>query len=356
MLLQATRGNSQLDLLGSLLEDETVSETRTASPEVGSFPDSLTYIPVLEGFLSEERFMEAYKILKDATSGFKKFSVNSVMRALQRDSAALVVVRCILGVTPPEWASYAETITDVEINTSASRRLDSECRKDRGFVARLMAGKGGDSLHRIRSLVTTACVLLERGAVPIEGYVNRFDKWDTRNGFDSLIAASRMETYPYTLFERYTGRPYASLRDAASDAIGDQYENEIVARLVAAKIPHEQTSKAERIKGHDQAGDIYVPNKVNPEIVIEAKISNDEATARDKIARIKALVQISREKEKKDRSGFEVIACIDGRDFLNRRNDVEQLFRAVKGKVFKRDELDRLVDETGLKRFVGLAE
>lgn len=51
-------------------------------------------------------------------------------------------------------------------------------------------------------------------------------------------------------------------------------------------------------------------------------------------------------------SGFEVIACIDGRGFGIRREDIRRLLVALEGKVFTLATLKDLVVSTGLARFV----
>jgi hypothetical protein len=48
---------------------------------------------------------------------------------------------------------------------------------------------------------------------------------------------------------------------------------------------------------------------------------------------------------------YEVIACIAGRGFGVRRNDMRKLILSTKGKVFTPKTLDRLVDNTGLSSF-----
>lgn len=48
---------------------------------------------------------------------------------------------------------------------------------------------------------------------------------------------------------------------------------------------------------------------------------------------------------------FQVIACIGGRGFGIRREDMKKLLLATKGKVFTLKTLDRLVDCSNLKEF-----
>jgi len=62
-------------------------------------------------------------------------------------------------------------------------------------------------------------------------------------------------------------------------------ENAIEAVLTEAGISFRKTGRAERLEDFDQAPDFVVPNEFNPRIVIEAKLTEDDGTARDKVTR-----------------------------------------------------------------------
>ena len=65
-------------------------------------------------------------------------------------------------------------------------------------------------------------------------------------------------------------------------------------RLARSRIPFRKTKRAERIPGYDQASDFFAPDEFNPSVIIEAKITGDDGTARDKVARIERLNQYAR--------------------------------------------------------------
>jgi hypothetical protein len=73
-----------------------------------------------------------------------------------------------------------------------------------------------------------------------------------------------------------------------------------------------------------------VPDEFNPSVLIEAKLTEDDGTARDKVNRVQRLRTL------RDESGrtYDVIACIAGRGFKVRRNDMRRLLQATDGKVF----------------------
>ncbi|MFB3892478.1 MAG: hypothetical protein ACE15C_10705 [Phycisphaerae bacterium] len=94
-----------------------------------------------------------------------------------------------------------------------------------------------------------------------------------------------------------------------------------------------------------------IPSEFNPRVVIEAKISEDDGTARDKITRVQHLAEIARQGSPDGRPKFQVVACISGRGFTVRRQDIKKLLRATGGKVFTPHTMDRLVDCSALHEF-----
>ena len=128
-------------------------------------------------------------------------------------------------------------------------------------------------------------------------------------------------------------------------------ENAVEERLRSSGISYRKTKRAERIEGFDQAPDFIIPDEWNPHIVIEAKITEDDGTARDKVTRIQHLAEIANQRQLQGQAGFQVIACIDGRGFGVRREDMRKLLSATRGKVFTLKTLDCQVEATDLQRF-----
>lgn len=85
-------------------------------------------------------------------------------------------------------------------------------------------------------------------------------------------------------------------------------------------------------------------------VIIEAKLSEDDGTARDKVTRIQHLAELSREGPG-EAPRFEVVACIAGRGFGVRREDMKKLLLATRGKVFTLQNIDQLVQHTMLADF-----
>ncbi len=133
-------------------------------------------------------------------------------------------------------------------------------------------------------------------------------------------------------------------------------ENAVEDQLRHAGITYRKTKRAERLPGFGQAPDFCIPDEVAPVVIIEAKITSDDGTARDKVTRIKELETQRNQHIASGRARYEVVACIDGRGFRERREDMRQMLLRLDGKVFTTASLDQLVIHTRLKEFVTTAQ
>jgi hypothetical protein len=82
--------------------------------------------------------------------------------------------------------------------------------------------------------------------------------------------------------------------------VGDSLESAIEDVLAKAGISYRKTKRAERIEGFDQTPDFIIPSEFNPQVIIEAKITEDDGTARDKVFTVKTmdrLIEYTRLKE-----------------------------------------------------------
>lgn len=212
---------------------------------------------------------------------------------------------------------------------------------------------GSITERRIDALVATACHILESGAP--EGspdHLHRLDKADTRAGFASLQSLADLGApYSILLYERFLGRPFAGHRDSISELVGNLVENTIEDVLCRTGISFRKTGRAERLPGFDQAPDFVIPNEFNPQVVIEAKLTEDDGTARDKVTRVQHLGELSMAGRPVDQPRFEVVACIAGRGFGVRREDMKKLLLATRGKVFTLQNMEQLVENTRLAEF-----
>src|SRR5262245_58674671 len=297
-----------------------------------SLQSDFLVLPKGNGFIEYPTFREGYDALKQATSSFVNVTGDMVLPAVLRTPIALIVLRTMLGFTPPEWAYVATLRTGVDIPQGAVRSLD---RKDRIEPAQALSTRG-ETPRRVRALVETACALLVEGApaVPADK-IHRLDKPDTKGGLAAIQSLAQLGVpYPMLLYERFLGRPFAGHKDSVSELVGDSLEVRIEEALVSAGISHRKTKRAEKVQGFDQAPDFIIPDEFAPLVVIEAKVAEDDGTARDKITRVQHLDELSRQGQDPGNYKFEVIACIGGRGFGIRREDMKKLLLATRGKVF----------------------
>src|SRR5262245_13136777 len=214
-------------------------------------------------------------------------------------------------------------------------------------------GQGKTTRARTRALLEVACQLLLEGAPSVDAdKIHRLDKADMKAGASTLRAMAELGVpYAMLLYERFLGRPFAGHRDSVSELVGDVMESAIEAVLSAAGISYRKTKRAESIVGFEQTPDFIIPSEFNPQVIIEAKITEDDGTARDKVTRVQHLERLSTQGQPPDQPKFEVIACIGGRGFGVRRSDMRKLLYATKGKIFTLNLLDKLVECTRLKDF-----
>jgi hypothetical protein len=306
-------------------------------------------LPKGEGFVEYPQFEQAYEALKKATGGFESLSPSIVLQAVIDTPLILVVLRTMLGFTPPELAYVASQDGDIEVAQGFVRSLDRRIR-----MAPLSALRVTPlTRNRLERLVVTACRLLtDPPAQNSSTKIHRLNKADTREGINSVRAISQLGVpYAMLLYERFLGRPFAGHRDSVSELVGDVLESAIEDALSKADVSYRKTKRAEKISGFDQTPDFIIPSEFNPQAVIEAKLTEDDGTARDKVTRVQHLAELSERNMPEGTRKFEVIACIGGRGFGVRREDMRKLLLATRGKVFTLKTLDRLVGCSRLGEF-----
>ncbi len=327
----------------------------TADPEVyvtavfSSLVSEFLVMPKGEGFVEYETFEAGYERLKQATGSFQRMTVDAVLPAALNHPITVIVLRSILGFSPPEWAYIASQRSGVEISQGFARSLDRKVRMQPTEPLK----KQGVTYARLKVLVEAACHLLSEGAPPVDAAkVHRLGKADTQKGIASVQTLSGLGVpYAMLLYERFLGRPFAGHRDSVSELVGDNLESAIEDVLSKAGVSYRKTKRAERVPGFDQAPDFVIPSEFNPRVIIEAKITEDDGTARDKVTRIQHLGELSVAGQPADQPRFEVTACIAGRGFGVRREDMRKMLIATRGKVFTLKNLERLIDHTGLAGF-----
>lgn len=314
-----------------------------------SLESEFLQMPKGKGFVPFSLFDSGYEKLKQATDGFSELDSHRIFEAATSAPIILIVLRAMLGFTPPEWAYVASQHSGVGVSQGFVRSLDRNIRMSPETPLK----SKGVSVDRVQALIGTACHFLTEGATgQKDGFLHRLDKADTARGArDIRNMANLGAPYSILLYERFLGRPFAGHRDSVSELIGGGLENAIETVMAEAGVTFRKTGRAEKIEGFDQTPDFIIPNEFNPQVVIEAKITEDDGTARDKVTRIQHLSEIRRKWESEGHTPFEVIACIGGRGFGVRREDMKKMLIATQGKIFTLRTLDRMVGATRLGVF-----
>ena len=307
---------------------------------------SFIEMPKGEGFINYATFEKGYQELKRRTDAFADFTTENVLQAVRTRPIAFIVLRCILGFTPPEWGYLTTEKYGVEVNQGAARAID---RKFRLNPLTPIEDGNGVTGERICAMIKAAVSTVAEGAGSTPpGLVHRLDKADTAKGFESLQSVSDLGVpYPVLLYERFLGRPFASHKDSVSELVGEVVEAAVKNVLTEAKISFRETKRAEKIPGFDQTPDFIIPDEFTPVAIIEAKLTEDDGTARDKVSRVQRLRTL------RDDSGqdYDVIACIAGRGFKIRREDMRRLLLATDGKVFTLKTMNLLIANTRIREY-----
>lgn len=142
-------------------------------------------LPRGPGFIEYPVFEQGYEALKRATQDFRALAADQVLATVYAVPITLIVLRTMLGFSPPEWAYVAEQRTGTGVPQGAVRGLDRRIRMDPLTPLR---ENGQVTAQRVRALVMAACWLLTEG-VPSEigpSRLHRLDKADTRYGLPSI--------------------------------------------------------------------------------------------------------------------------------------------------------------------------
>ncbi len=318
--------------------DEVFSELKSGFLEM----------PKGEGFVEYAVFEAGYQALKRATEGFTRLNELDLVDAVYATPIALIVLRTILGFTSSEWAEVTVDRTAVMLDQGAARAID---RKVRFTPLAPMKNRGSRTDQRIKAMVKAAVGTLAEGTNSVDRalILHRLDKVDTFEGLASLQPIADLGVpYPMLLYERFLGRPFATHRDSVSAIVGDFVESAVEDVLAKAGVSYRKTKRAERIAGFDQAPDFIIPDEFTPAVIIEAKLAEDDGTARDKVSRVQRLRTLRDEKG----LAYEVIACIAGRGFKIRRNDMRRLLVATDGLVFTVASIEQVTVSSRIREFV----
>ncbi|HLM87104.1 MAG TPA: hypothetical protein VK272_13050 [Solirubrobacteraceae bacterium] len=322
-------------------------------------------MPRGSSFCERDDFEQGYEAFRQATSDGADLSGEAVLRAIAKEPRAWTVLRSIVGLSPGEaaWVAIKEAEARgtffENVKQADARDLDAAARRGERLVfsegeARFAYQRKRD--HLVRSIVPFLADVVRCPCPPVpEDKVHRFDKIDTKEGQASVQRLLERGTVPYSelLYERMLGRPYATHRDSVSDIVGKLIENAVQELLTEQHIDGRATRYREKVPGFKQAPDFLIPSDPKlTEVIIEAKLTEDDGTARDKAARVQALRSYENKRRKGKRR--QIVTVIDGRGFSHRPPDLQRILEASDGQVYTLDQLPELIAEGGsLRKFIG---
>ncbi len=126
----------------------------------GCLESEFLVMPKGKGFVEFPVFEYGYEALKRGTGSFRNVTPDTIASVVFETPIALVVLRCMLGFTPPEWAYYTSRHTGVEITQGAARTIDRHIRMDPEAP---LPKEGSVTEGRIRALIAATCHALESG-------------------------------------------------------------------------------------------------------------------------------------------------------------------------------------------------
>lgn len=142
---------------------------------VASLSSFYLELPRGDNFLEYEPFRAAFDELRIATADFKSLDRLAVWEAVKKNALVLVILRCILGLSPPELADLALEATGVQIEQGFARGEDAKARTGENSIGRAK----GDRLTRLKALVDAACSAIEKGPDnPTPNLIHRLVKTD----------------------------------------------------------------------------------------------------------------------------------------------------------------------------------
>lgn len=319
-------------------------------------------------FLDRKAFADAYTVLRREVACGKNLTAQAVLRSIEINPRAWVVLRCVLGMSPGEAAWLASVTAEehgetVVVSQDLARQLDVQARRGNPVLLtaddKAKSTKAARDVDRaIREMVPRIVEVISTPAPTTSSdRVHRLDKLDTSGGLATLKLAFSEERVPYVdlLYERALGRPYASHRDSVSGEVGDLVDLPLMRAMTLRGVSFYRPRSREAIPTFPQAPDFLVPSREKPRLIIEDKLTEDDGTARDKVARLQTLRQY--EDDRPPRLRRTIVAVIDGRGFLHRSADLAKMLDACKGYVYTLTEIPLLFESDGpLAKYVGTAD
>jgi len=298
----------------------------------------------------KDQFKRLYTFVADQTGSFKSVTKDTIEKILVQKPCAILIFRLILGYSPDEIELILGTKYGLRFGKDRIREIEQ-----RG------EGANKSSLRLWRSQVAPKLAefiynaALGQAFVKVEGIDEGLFKQraavlnvDPTKGWVAVAEmANRGIPFYELLYQRYIGGAVRQALDMSSAIKADILEGPLSTFLKRYLIPFYKTGPRERIEGWEQAPDFLIPDKDNPELIIEAKVAEDGGTARDKASRIERLARFAHSK------GIICIAIIDGKGFRRINDVLVPILINCRGKVFSYSNLSELLTLPEIAKWIG---
>ncbi len=293
-------------------------------------------VPWSDAIVDDERFREVFRRTRELVGDFSTLDPDRVRRTIAAFPASLMVFRLITGYT---WAELSDIL-----QAKLSFRLSVQKLRQIGRADRLADVPGRIPEGALEALSEAICGIVQGTLMPLPnelraaGFRSRQHKVDTLSGWESVEAcAAGGVSYEHPLYERYTGRPFAYVRDALSERKGNILEDALEALLREHDIPYDRITD-NSIPGFEQAPDFALPDRYDATVVIESKLAEDGGTARDKASRIERLRHTCDERD------ILLVALVDGKGFRRFNDVLFPIIRNTRGHTYTLATLDDLLE------------
>jgi hypothetical protein len=282
-----------------------------------------------------------YLLAEDATRGFVDVSAESLTEVILKHPTTVIIWRLIVGYTRQEFSSAIEIVaTELELPPVSPSR-----------IASLESGSGRPGKRdeaRVIAEVTSRAVGGQLWPDPEDGRRNKQERPDLDEGWDTVRRyATHGVPLPVLLHQRLYGGAFRQLLDSTSAKRGDRLENELVEQLTQRGIPHIRTGSHNQMEIRARFNItiqptpdfVFFDSSESLRAILEAKLTNDGGTARDKASRFAIMRNESRRL-----GGIPVFALIDGLGWTRASDALGPVIRDCDGRVFTSATLSEMFD------------
>ena len=299
-------------------------------------------VPWSDRIIDDEHFARVFERTARLAGDFRDLSAAELTRILSAYPASLMVFRLVTGYT---WAELSDIIlAKLSYRVSVQKLQQIERAERREDVPGKLPDAVLENLGKAIAGVVEGTLMPLPDELAAAGFRTRQHKVDTTEGWSTVQAcAAGGVSYRDLLYERYTGRPFSYVRDAMSERKGDILEDALEALLREHGVPFDRITD-NQCPGFEQAPDFALPNRQEPEVVVESKLAEDGGTARDKASRIERLRHTC------DERGILLVALVDGKGFRRFKDVLFPIIRTTRGHTYTLQTLDSLLAVDRVRR------